>query len=46
MKLHFDGLGSGALLHATVDHYLLEKSRVTLQQPGEQVRRPPNPLIS
>ena len=35
MKLHFDQ-ESGALRFASVAHYLLEKSRVTLQMAGEQ----------
>jgi hypothetical protein len=36
VKLHFDEI-SGSLTHASVAHYLLEKSRVTHQQQGEQV---------
>ena len=37
VKLHFDA-GSGALSHASIQTTLLEKCRVALQQPGEQVR--------
>ena len=36
IKLHF--ASGGALQHASIEHYLLEKSRVTTQQPGEQAR--------